>query len=1776
MASTLSNILIGASNSSCCLILGESLGAAFEDFNVQDLFPALSLNVRQSVRLNFGQHKFLHSPDQIDGKPFTAIIRALDGGKASPSAPSAPAATLSSKDTSGTSRKSALVTESTTESERLISRAAAPSDIVQSIATAAAQASEVVNTALPPNVAAQSTGTESSATSNPPNLRNDSDRVGNLLESLDEELRNYELRSRQHRQVSDTAGLPAGQESGDQEEDDLNAAAYTMDNRWHDLEARMRMEAEEDQDEDFGMGEGRSDDDEEEDEEEDDEEDEEEEDAELDQERRQLRMANRSEEEDGEDQHGERGGGEEDGGNDGDGEAAHASSHMVELRRQAMVESLLGMGFPVDWALRAAEHCDSNSSESAAISWIIERMEMEQANLNDLDQDSSSRAADGEEYDELDNGDIGYFIQRHAPGGHSLLSSNPSASTASASNNRSISTETDRNRAISRRLVAEHMAELLESANMGLSANVSATMSPGSPTREEAYGFRRSINNAALGMILRGEDGNSGYSSLLANKIANKKALSKGNESGVNADLFGAGNKDLDGFDLAFSDAAVWNNETTFSPLLPGIYTTRRRHDSDKQEVLAQIVELEAMDMITIVATCEFALCIYYARAIFLRILQCARYSHHNQVLSATLADQSLLSPSPLPAMMTAFSTELVTSLLRNIFKQHILVLPQCDRLFPLLAHGNIAGDVSHKLPAMPPFTPTNRLLFYDVLRILEGHYYRNSMTSLAMEDSSLQGLQEIAFLVHSLTDSACQIGSSANAHLSSNSGSEEKRDDSNSSISSSLMGLQERLLSKVGFSTPPQPGGEEQLSHLNNDMLGELVEYCINSMERALSSRYEGHDWISGSLQRANANFELLKGQLSSPDALDSSSSPYILFSYYILRLVLSRTMEFSKKKCLLSTVTPPDPSTSTSSTHLLSLPSSPVIFMLLGLEDRFFSKFSALYSLISPETLSKLLKLSSSLNDSLRFCAYDLCALVLSVINLHLLRLSFAVLNSHLIQLGSTHFNSPSLGAASETMHRDNQMDLRLNLSDPSKFQSSFPQLIAAEYYISVAKEKRLLYLLGTRFKVESLEKALYTRYTRSIAALLFQWNLLRRQINLSASTQQYLRSFRLQTIFSPQLALKTTKDIGSTRHEQFLRVVQVTCTSITIQWQLTHLDPKTNALSQDTTCPQDDDLDELDGYNLYLTSQSQMHMENTTLVMSNIDLSNTFRIDGLDPDILYEISIHRDQYSSSPSCHFIDQQTARSPPLVMMVNTDMESTFGFNTDAVCPNISISSSNPLTLRNRAVKKWSTARANMKMTSGLHRWDVHIDRCVSKNIFVGVATKDARLDNYVGCDAHGWAFLANRAIWHNKAKIKSYGDLFRSGDTVTVILDLDIGTLSFCLNDRPFGVAVEGLVGPLYPAFSLYNEDDQITIAQVRSVQDGPTNYGSFCAENVLDRMESARGLLQYFSACHHCYSLLPSQGISRDDNSEGKPGPMKELTLEERKMIQPLFLEEVCEEVIGRYQVWQENIVLRSFCHRGQIITLQVGSLPCLEFSRQALHWNMAVRYEDKRCRVIGVGGGKLWLHVENDGELIGLTFDSLQLALEKKLLLAVTSSEVVDYSSRTCSPKNKVHGIFASHAYDMSLRHLLIPLYDSKLLFEKLSSMFFQWSYEEDVLLMECVDRLAGYLHTDPLSLSCDAVLHLFMNEQLRFEHNMDVPQVERLMSRHPIGDIILRFHLLNVMNDLLIPLLPLITPFTSCDDSSCHVNHPSRLMVELRDILYPMVCHSFSLALCVTLC
>ncbi|RHY31910.1 hypothetical protein DYB32_003039 [Aphanomyces invadans] len=180
----------------------------------------------------------------------------------------------------------------------------------------------------------------------------------------------------------------------------------------------------------------------------------------------------------------------------------------------------------------------------------------------------------------------------------------------------------------------------------------------------------------------------------------------------------------------------------------------------------------------------------------------------------------------------------------------------------------------------------------------------------------------------------------------------------------------------------------------------------------------------------------------------------------------------------------------------------------------------------------------------------------------------------------------------------------------------------------------------------------------------------------------------------------------------------------------------------------------------------------------------------------------------------------------------DTACESLLELDPSSMGANLELLNHN-MSVRNRVNKKWHAVRASVSYTSGVHTWDVRIDKCVSKNIFVGICTADASMENYVGSDAwcvlpwnehattaescafRGWGFLANKAVWHNKSKLQTYGDIFKQGDVVTVTLNLDRGTLSFARNGDSFGVGVEHLPSheaAYYPAISMYNKDDQVT----------------------------------------------------------------------------------------------------------------------------------------------------------------------------------------------------------------------------------------------------------------------------------------------------------------------------------------------------------------------------
>lgn len=219
----------------------------------------------------------------------------------------------------------------------------------------------------------------------------------------------------------------------------------------------------------------------------------------------------------------------------------------------------------------------------------------------------------------------------------------------------------------------------------------------------------------------------------------------------------------------------------------------------------------------------------------------------------------------------------------------------------------------------------------------------------------------------------------------------------------------------------------------------------------------------------------------------------------------------------------------------------------------------------------------------------------------------------------------------------------------------------------------------------------------------------------------------------------------------------------------------------------------------------------------------------------------------------------------------------------------------------------------------------------------------------------YGWAFLANRAIWHNKGKLKSYGELFHGGDTISVLLDMDNGVLQYWLNGNPMGIAVEGLLGlTLYPAFSLYNEDDQLSLVQSKC----NLHTGNAGSNSKLDNYSS------YLTSCG--FGELLSRGGASPGSSVNTTTGGAERVLDRVMALQSLleyldqsighFGENACEEhdpslrvpyalpkdirleLYRRHKLWSNNAFIRSIMHHntGDYLSIVVSNNLCEMFSK------------------------------------------------------------------------------------------------------------------------------------------------------------------------------------------------------------------------------------------------
>lgn len=145
--------------------------------------------------------------------------------------------------------------------------------------------------------------------------------------------------------------------------------------------------------------------------------------------------------------------------------------------------------------------------------------------------------------------------------------------------------------------------------------------------------------------------------------------------------------------------------------------------------------------------------------------------------------------------------------------------------------------------------------------------------------------------------------------------------------------------------------------------------------------------------------------------------------------------------------------------------------------------------------------------------------------------------------------------------------------------------------------------------------------------------------------------------------------------------------------------------------------------------------------------------------------------------------------------------------------------------VRHCGPKLWASVVCDLRLSpqSGVYEVVVRIDKCAKGHVFLGVVTADMNTekDSYVGVDRCGWGMIGTRSLWHNKTKVVvEYGAAFSTGSVIIISIDTDNAKISYRNLENDWGVAFENVASSnLFPAFSLHEKDDQVSLLTCRKV---------------------------------------------------------------------------------------------------------------------------------------------------------------------------------------------------------------------------------------------------------------------------------------------------------------------------------------------------------------------
>jgi lysophospholipase L1-like esterase len=117
----------------------------------------------------------------------------------------------------------------------------------------------------------------------------------------------------------------------------------------------------------------------------------------------------------------------------------------------------------------------------------------------------------------------------------------------------------------------------------------------------------------------------------------------------------------------------------------------------------------------------------------------------------------------------------------------------------------------------------------------------------------------------------------------------------------------------------------------------------------------------------------------------------------------------------------------------------------------------------------------------------------------------------------------------------------------------------------------------------------------------------------------------------------------------------------------------------------------------------------------------------------------------------------------------------------------------------------FSSVRSKFSVNSG--KWAIEVKPTISQQYaMIGISTSAAPVQSpvgaYPGANNNGWSYYGSTGELYRNDAGTAYGVPLQPGDIVTMLLDMDNGTLSFLVNGVDQGVAVTGITGDYFAHF--------------------------------------------------------------------------------------------------------------------------------------------------------------------------------------------------------------------------------------------------------------------------------------------------------------------------------------------------------------------------------------